>query len=298
MCDPIGTVVSVKRHIAAYLFVAPAFLYVLVLMVYPLLYNVHLSAYDVSLVSFIRGNSPFVGLGNYWKVVRDPLFHRVLFNTVVFTVGSIFFQFTLGLLLALLFEKRFPMKGLYQGLLMLPWFIPIMVSGTVFRWFFADGGTLNSILRGFDLIDYPVPWTTSARMAIYSLTAANVWLGVPFNFILLLTGLQAIPTELYECAAIDGAKEWQRVVYVSLPLLRPVIVTTLMLGAIFTVKVFDLVWVITKGGPGGSSHLFSTFSYSLAFEQFRFGSAAAVALMMVLLVTAVTVAFQRVRLEE
>ena len=287
-----------RRNVGPLLFVAPAVVYVVGLMGYPLLYNLYLSMYDVSLVSFIRGNSQFVGLGNYWKVMHDPLFRRVLFNTLVFTVGSILFQFTIGLLMALLFENRFFLKPLYQGLLMLPWFIPVMVSGTVFRWFFADGGTLNNLLRGFGLIELPIPWTTSASLAIYAVTAANVWLGVPFNFILLLTGLQAIPAELYECAAIDGAKGWQRVLYVSLPLLRPVIVTTLMLGAIFTVKVFDLVWVITKGGPGGASHLFSTLSYSLAFEQFRFGSAAAVAMIMVVIVVTVTMALQRVPLSD
>ena len=250
------------------------------------------------MVSFVRGTSPFVGLQNFSRVLLEPLFHRVLFNTLIFTSGSILFQFAIGLGLALVFERPFPLRAFYQGLVMLPAFIPVLVSGAVWRWFLADGGTLNGVLRQIGLIRGPIPWTTSVEWAIYAESIAIVWIGIPFNFLLLLTGLQSIPRELYECAEIDGARGWQRVAYISLPLLRPVIVTTLMLGAIFTVKVFDLVWVLTRGGPGGSTHLFSTLAYSLGFEQFRFGRSAAVTLIMVFLVTVLTLGFLRIRIED
>ncbi|NLY05703.1 carbohydrate ABC transporter permease, partial [Candidatus Sordicultor fermentans] len=133
-------------------------------------------------------------------------------------------------------------------------------------------------------IKEPVRWITTEKMAIYSLTVVNVWLGIPFNFILLYTGMQQIPEELYESSEIDGATGWQKVVYITLPMLKPVVIATFILGCILTFKVFDLVWIVTKGGPGGASHLLSTFSYSLAFDRFQFGKSAAVLVLMQIIV--------------
>lgn len=282
-----------RREGHGYVFVLPAVIGILVLMVYPVVYNVYLSLHDVSFVTFVRGGSPWVGLKNYRDLLADPLFGKVSANTAIFLVGSISLQFGSGLLLAFLFEKRFPLNNLYRGLIILPWFVPVLVSGTMFRWFFSERGLVNALLMAAGFVKDPVRWITSPDLAIYSVTLANVWLGIPFNFIMLLTGLQAIPQTLYECAEIDGAKPWQKALYISIPMLRPVIATTLMLGTIFTVKVFDLVWIITKGGPGGASHLFSTLSYSLAFEQFRFGYASAVIIAMTVVVTLLALVLYR-----
>lgn len=288
-----------SRHsLSRYLFVLPTVVIVLVFLVYPVIFNVNLSLRNVTLINFIQGNLPYVGWNNYVWVLNSPIFYKVLSNTLVFTVGSMVFQFIFGLALALLFNKRFPLNRLYQGFVMLPWFVPILVSGAVFRWFFADSGAINGFLAALGIIDSPVAWITSASLSLYSVTLANIWLGIPFNFILLHTGLKSIPEELYECADIDGATEWEKVRFITLPMLKPVIVTTLMLGAIFTIKVFDLVWVVTGGGPGGSSHLFTTWSYTLAFDQFRFGRASVVALLMLILISLVTIGLQRVRVDD
>lgn len=277
------------------LFVLPALLYVGVMLLYPLAYNVSLSLHDVTFASFIKGGSRWVGLQNYKALGMDPQFTRTLFNTLIFLGGSIFFQFVIGFSLALLFSKRFPLNNLLKGLIMLPWFVPIATSAIVFRWLFADTGLINSFLIGAGLVGSPINWITSSKLAIVSVTIANIWLGIPFNFIMLLTGLKAVPAELYECAAIDGAREWQKVVYISLPLLRNVIAATLILGSVLTIKVFDLVWLLSKGGPAGASHLFSTYSYSLAFERFRFGYSAAVIFVMVLIVAAVMPLVNRIK---
>lgn len=284
-----------RRVSSGYLFIVPAMTCISFLMAYPIAYNVYLSLHDVSFATLVRGGSPWIGLKNYRDLVQDPLFARISLNTVIFLIGSTSLQFVIGLLLALLFEKKFPLNNLYRGLIILPWFVPVLVSGTMFRWFFSERGLINSLLWATGLVNEPVRWITSADLAIYSVTLANVWLGIPFNFIMLLTGLQSIPSELYECAEIDGAKEWQKALHISIPLLRPVILATFMLGTIFTVKVFDLVWVITKGGPGGASHLFSTFAYSLAFEQFRFGYGSAVVVAMMLMVTLLAIVLHRSR---
>lgn len=286
-----------RYELARYLFLLPAIIYICLLLIYPLLYNVNLSFKDVNLITYMKGTSKLVGFANYVRLFHDPVFYRILYNTGVFMVLSIVFQFSLGLLLALLFNKDFPLKHLFQGLLLLPWFVPIMVKGNIFRWLFSDMGTLNGVLISWGLISEPIPWITSSWLPIISLSLANIWLGIPFNFILLYTGLKAIPLELYECAQIDGAREWHQAVYITIPLLKPVIVTTLMLGSIFTIKVFDLVWIITKGGPGNLSHLFSTYSYALAMDQFQFGMGSAVAIIMVLIVTVITIAFHMIKVE-
>lgn len=277
-----------KVEKAAYFFLFPALLYVMVLGVYPLLYNVLLSLKDVTFVTYIQGTARFTGTGNYSWLSADSVFRQTFSNTLLFTGLSILFQFVIGFLLALLFNRPFPLKEIFQSLIMIPWVLPIIVSGSFFRWFFSDNGMLNGFLLAFRLIERPIPWITSGHLPIFSVTMANIWLGIPFNFVLLYTGLQGIPEELLESAEIDGATEWQKVFYIIVPLLRPVILATLTLGCIFTIKVFDLVWIITQGGPGDVSHLFSTFSYSLAFNKLQFGKASAVLVVMILVVVLLT----------
>lgn len=281
-----------------FLFLLPSLALIFIFGVYPVVYNVFLSLKDVNLISYIRGTAKDVGSLNYRTVLNDSLFWRALYNTIIFTLLSIALQMVVGFLLALLFNYEFPLKGFLQALVMIPWVMPIMVSGSFFRWFLNDNGFLNNLLASMNWIREPVRWITSEKMVIYSLTAVNVWLGIPFNFILLYTGMQQIPEELYESADIDGAAGWQKVLYITLPMLRPVIVATFILGCILTFKVFDLVWIVTRGGPGGASHLLSTFSYSLAFDRFQFGKSAAVLVLMQIIVILFVGFSNRIRLEE
>ncbi|MGQ9623599.1 MAG: carbohydrate ABC transporter permease [Candidatus Caldatribacteriaceae bacterium] len=281
-----------------FLFLLPSIALVVVFGIYPVGYNGFLSMKDVNLISYIRGTSRGVGVSNYQTVLGDPLFRRALFNTVIFTLLSILLQMVVGFFLALLFPYEFPLKGFLQALIMVPWVMPIMVSGSFFRWFLSDNGFLNNFLATLGWIKEPVRWITSEKMVIYSLTGVNIWLGIPFNFILLYTGMQQIPEELYESADIDGATGWQKVLHITLPMLRPVIIATFILGCILTFKVFDLVWIITKGGPGGASHLLSTLSYSLAFDRFQFGRSAAVLVLMQVIVVLFVGLSYRIRLEE
>lgn len=284
--------------ITLFLFLFPSLALIVIFGLYPVIYNVFLSLKDVNLISYIRGTSKGVGFLNYQAVFGDSLFWKALYNTIVFTLLSIVLQMVVGFLLALLFYYEFPLKGFLQALVMIPWVMPIMVSGSFFRWFLNDNGFLNNLLATFGWIAEPVRWITSEKVVIYSLTAVNVWLGIPFNFILLYTGMQQIPEELYESAEIDGAVGWQRILYITLPMLKPVIVATFVLGCILTFKVFDLVWIITRGGPGGASHLLSTLSYSLAFDRFQFGKSATVLVLMQAIVITFVGISSRIRLEE
>lgn len=285
-------------RVALFFFLLPSLALIFTFGIYPIVYNVFLSLRDVNLISYIRGTAKPVGFANYRDILQDQLFWRALFNTIIFTLLSIVFQMIVGFLLALLFNFEFPLKGLFQAFVMIPWVMPIMVSGSFFRWFLSDNGFLNNFLNAIGLIKEPIRWITTEKTALYSLTGVNIWLGIPFNFILLYTGMQQIPEELYESADIDGASGWEKVWYITLPMLRPVVVATFVLGCILTFKVFDLVWIVTKGGPGGTSHLLSTFSYSLAFDRFQFGKSTAVLVIMQAIVVLFILLSSRIQWEE
>jgi multiple sugar transport system permease protein len=287
-----------KTSYKLYFFLIPVLVYQLIFGIYPLIYNFILSLKDVNLITYMGGTSQWIGLSNYVQTLKDTVFQRIFFNTLVFTGLSLSFQFIIGFLLALLFNRSFPFKGLLQSLIMVPWVLPIIVSGSFFRWFFSDRGMVNGFLLSWGLIDKPIPWITSQILPIFSVTMANIWLGIPFNFVLLYTGLTAIPLELFESADIDGANWWQKVFFIAVPLLKSVIITTLTLGSILTVKVFDLVWIITQGGPGEVSHLLSTLSYSLAFDKFQFGKASSVLVIMLWLTIGLTIFFNSIRAKE
>lgn len=270
-----------RQRLAALGFVLPAVAYVAVFFGYPLVDNLVMGFQDYTIASFYTGSAPFVGLRNYAAVVRDPVFGTAVVNTVLFTVGSIVCQFGIGLALAVFFSGRFLGSTLLRSLLLLPWLLPLVVSGAVWRWIFdADHGVLNTALRAVRI--GPVPWLSSPHWALTAVILTNIWIGIPFNLVLLHGGLRAIPESLYESAALDGAGSWQRFRHISFPLLRPVTGIVLMLGFVYTIKVFDVIMVVTRGGPANASQTLTTWSYNLSFQQFAFGRGAAVGNLLIL----------------
>ncbi|ASU78341.1 sugar ABC transporter permease [Actinopolyspora erythraea] len=266
-----------RERLVQWTFVLPMVVFLLLFFCYPVLRNLTMSFQEWTVASFYEGGSPFVGLDNYVGLLTDPIFGTAVLNTVLFTVGSLAPQFAIGLGLAVFFQRRFPLSGVLRGLLLLPWLLPLVVSGAVFRWIYDEGfGVLNQLLLGLHLISDPVPWLSSTRYALLSAIIANVWVGVPFNLVILHSGLQAVPGSLYEAAALDGAGPWQRFRHITLPLLRPVIAIVLMLGLIYTLKVFDMIMILTGGGPANASETLTTWSFALSFEEFDFGQGAAV----------------------
>jgi multiple sugar transport system permease protein len=270
-----------RQRLAALGFLLPALAYVVVFFGYPLVANLAMGFQDYTIASFYTGSAPFVGLRNYLAVARDPVFGTAVLNTVLFTVGSIVCQFGIGLALAVFFSGRFPGGTLLRSLLLLPWLLPLVVSGAVWRWIFdADHGVLNTALRAVHV--GPVPWLSSPHWALIAVILTNIWIGIPFNLVLLHGGLRAIPETLYEAAALDGAGSWQRFRHISWPLLRPVTGIVLMLGFVYTIKVFDVIMVVTRGGPANASQTLTTWSYNLSFQQFAFGRGAAVGNLLIL----------------
>ena len=275
-------------------FVLPAALYMLAFFGYPIVKNLVMSfqAYDFS--TFFNGRAPFVGFENYAATLSDPIFVRALTNTGLFTIGSIVGQFVLGLGLALYFRRRFPLSGLLRSLLLLPWLLPMIVSAAVWRWILEqDNGALNRFLEGIGLISDPIPWLNSSDTALVAVIIVNIWLGIPFNVVLLYSGLQAIPEEIYEAGALDGATGARSFAHLTLPLLRPVVSVVLLLGVIYTIKVLDLIIGLTGGGPANATQTLATRSYEMSFVEFDFGQGAALSNILIVIALAFSIVYLR-----
>jgi len=273
-----------SRQWAAWAFLAPVVLYLIAFYAYPLYRNLDLSLRHYTVRSFVQGDAPFSGLANYRTVVADPTFGTALLHTVVFTLVSIAFQFTVGLALAIFFVQHFRLSATLRALFLVPWLLPLIVSASTWSWMLnSNSGVVNSALGVLGIP--PINWLTSPTWALTSVIIANVWIGIPFNLVVLYSGLQAIPAEVNEAAALDGATPWQRFRLVTFPLLRPVSAITLLLGLIYTLKVFDLIWIMTKGGPTDSSTTFATWSYRLSFGNLlpEFGPGAAVGNLLIIM---------------
>jgi multiple sugar transport system permease protein len=271
-------------QLAAWAFLAPVTLYLVLFYAYPLYRNLDLSLRDYTVYSFVHGGAPFTGLANYRAVTADPAFAPALIHTLVFTVVSLAFQFAIGLALAVFFARHFPLSGVLRALFLVPWLLPLIVSASTWSWMLdSESGIVDAALHAVGI--GPVDWLTSPSWSLPSVIIANIWIGVPFNLVLLYSGLQAIPGELYEAASLDGAGSWQRFRRVTWPLLRPVSAITLLLGLVYTLKVFDIIWIMTKGGPANSSATFSTWSYQLGFGNLlpAFGLGAAVGNLLVIM---------------
>ncbi|MGW0860475.1 carbohydrate ABC transporter permease [Streptomyces sp. NPDC002690] len=273
-----------RSQLTAWAFAAPLVVYLAVFYVYPLYRNVDLSLHTYTVRSFVDGNAPFSGWDNFATVFDDPTFWPALRNTMVFTVASLVVQYTAGLALAVFFRKGFRLSATLRALFLVPWLLPLIVSSSTWAWMLnSESGVVNWALHLVGIA--PVDWLTSPHWALVSVILANIWIGIPFNLVILHSGLQNIPAEIYEAASLDGANPWQQFRRITFPLLRPVTAITLMLGFVYTLKVFDLIWIMTKGGPGDSSSTLATWSYELGFGSLlpRFGPGAAVGNILILI---------------
>ncbi len=274
-----------KSEWSKYNLIFPAFLFCAVLMCYPVLYSLTLSFRNATVETFVGGEMNFNGLTNYQAVLADPVFWKALTNTIIFTLSSLVFQFSIGFLLALLFQATFPLKNLCIALLLIPWVAPVLSSANIFKALFNESGPINQIFVLLGLGSRA--WLAEPTSAFAATIVANIWIGFPFNFILLYAGMRSISPEIYEAAKLDGASYWKRVAHITIPILKPVSIAVLMLGTIYTVKVFDLVWIMTGGGPANATHLLSTFGYQVGFSVLNFGEAAAIATIIVLLILSI-----------
>jgi multiple sugar transport system permease protein len=283
------------RRAARLAFLIPAGLYVLFAFVVPVIYNLILSFEVTTPATIASLFAPWAGLSNYKVTLLQSVTQSALVRTLTFTVLSLIFQFLIGFGLALLFNLKFPLNRLARSLVIVPWLLPFLVTGFIFRFLFQlEAGAVNQVLLDVHLIHQPIGYLLSPGWAYVTVLITNIWLGVPFFTVLLYSALQDVPPELKEAAMIDGAGPWQTLVRVTLPVIRPVIEVTFVLGFVFTVKVFDIVISLTQGGPANSTQLIATWAYNLSFQQFDYGAGAA--LNTVLLIIALLVAPIYIRL--
>jgi multiple sugar transport system permease protein len=271
------TAQQVRDVLSRYAFVLPAVLYLIILMLYPIGYTAYLSVYDVKVSNFLSGGADFVGFANYVEFVTSPTFLRTLGITFAFTLGSLAFQHAIGFAFALFFNKGFPLAGFLRALMLVVWVLPAVVAASLWRWMYSGSyGVINAVLGWFGIVTEHA-WLVSPQTALLAVIVANIWLGIPFHMLLLYAGLQGIPRELYEATSIDGASRLQQFRNITVPLMRPVILTTLLLGFVHTFKAFDIVYVMTSGGPAGATSVLPIGVYQLSFDYFRLGEGAAAA---------------------
>ena len=273
--------IATKKKIEGYMFILPGFLYILIILGYPLVYNVVLAFSNVNVKTFASHTDVFVGFQNFIDLFKDPTFRKIFGNTITFTFGCLIFQFTIGFIFALFFSQKFTLAGPIRGLVLVAYMMPMSVTAMLGKNMFdVSSGVINDLLMKIHLIRQPVEWLLNGKTAMGAVIFMNCWVGIPFNMLLLTSGLTGISQDIYESAEVDGATKLQRFLHITLPLVRPAIAAVLMLGFIYTFKAFDLMFIMTSGGPLNATDVLGTYSYQLSFTQYEFskGSTSAIIL--------------------
>ncbi|HEV2148062.1 MAG TPA: sugar ABC transporter permease [Longimicrobiaceae bacterium] len=251
--------------------VAPALATILLVAVFPLAWTVWESLHRHDLRMPWLGK-PFVGLANYGEILRDGRFWGAMGNTALFTVATVTLELVLGLFLALAMNRAFRGRGLVRAAVLVPWAIPTVVAALLWRFLFdSQAGVVNAALLGAGVVDEPPVWFIRESLAWVPVILADVWKTTPFVALLLLAGLQSIPAELYEAAATDGAGRWRQLRHVTLPLLKPAILVALVFRTLDAFRVFDLIYVLTGGGPGTATEPIALYTFNTLFQNLRFG---------------------------
>ncbi len=267
----------------AWVFLAPAMILVGVLMYYPMVGTAIESFYSTS---FINPNPKFVGLALYRQIFESGDFGRIVLNSCVWTVFVVLFQNLFGFLVALLLNQRLPTSGLMRSLVLLPWILPGVVAAILWRFMYDPQlGLINSFLIRIGVADQGIAWLANSSTAMGAAIVAAIWKGFPFSTVVYLAALQNVDKDQIEAAIIDGAGRFVRLIHVIIPSIREVIVINLVLTTILTFNYFDMIWVLTRGGPQNATHIFPTKIYELGFGQFRFGEAATYGVFSILVLT-------------
>jgi multiple sugar transport system permease protein len=267
--------VLVSDASVAYTFVAPAFFLLLFLVAYPFALSVWFSLSDAR----VGDAGGFIGLDNFQRLLTSSIFLQTLQNSIVFTALALGLKTVFGMVLALLLFRITRFKRLVRGAVLLPFIVPTALSTLVWWWMFEPlYSVVNWTLRALHVVNHDIPWLPDPYLAMFSVILVNTWRGLPFFAITLLAGLVAIPRELYEAAESDGAGPIGRFWHVTVPLVKPVLAVVILFSTIFTLADFNIVYVLTKGGPMNMTHLFATYSFALGLQSGQIGQGAAVSL--------------------
>ncbi|MDI6641283.1 MAG: sugar ABC transporter permease [Elusimicrobiota bacterium] len=252
------------------LFTLPALALIVLIVFIPIVFTFYLGLFHVDLKT--QSAPVFVGLKNYIKLFTDQRVYQALSNTTFFTAASVSIELILGLSFALLLNKRFRFRGLVRTSSLIPWALPTVVTALLWKWIFNDQyGIINELLFRIGLLRDYKAWLGQTNTAMFSVIAADVWKTTPFITIILLAGLQMIPAELYEQSKVDGAGSLKQFCYITLPLLVPSILVALLFRTLDAFRIFDLVYIMTGGGPGNSTETLSSYTYKTLFSFLDFG---------------------------
>jgi multiple sugar transport system permease protein len=282
-----------RKLLVGYSYLVPAALCMFATVVVPIGMAIRMSLYYD--VLYKPQDYRFIGLGNYVRLIEDPVFWLTLYNSVVWVFSSVVLQFLAGFAAALLLHQTFKGRALVRTLTLLPWIIPGVVVGLIWEWLYQPNyGVINDLLLKAGWMHERVAWLSSPDLAMLAVVFTNVWRGIPFFAIMLLAGLQAIPGELYEAAHVDGAGALGRFWHITLPLLRPIIVVATATRIIWTFNYADLIFVMTGGGPANATQITSTYTLMQAYANLDFGYAGALSVVLLLVMLAFTAAYLRI----
>lgn len=266
-----------RPEILGYLLLAPALMTLVIFLGYPFLQAIWLTMLD----KWVAEEGTFIGLGNYIALFQRPVYRWTVINSLIFTFFSVTAKIALGMIGALVLNQSFRMKNFYRGFILLPWIIPSVLSALVWLWMYdADFGVISRVLISLGLIDENILWLTTWSSALTSIIIVNVWRGTPFFIVSLLAALQVVPKEQYEAAEIDGANSWSQFLHVTLPNIKHVLIIIILFGTIWTMSDFNIIYVLTGGGPADSTHVFSTLAFQTAFRIGKMGEGIAVSFTM------------------
>ena len=282
-----------RERMTGYLYLGPVIVVLGSTVLFPILKAMHMSLYNHVLIK--PQEYGYVGLANYARMLRDGVFWLSLWNSFVWVFGSVSFQFVGGFAAALLLHRSFRGRALVRTLTLLPWIIPGVVVALIWEFIYQPNyGLLNDLLSRAGLMTERVAWLSSPALAMPAVIVANIWRGIPFFAIMLLAGLQAIPTELYEAARVDGASVFRRFAHITLPMLRPIIVVATATRIVWTFNYADLIFVMTGGGPANATQITSTYTLLQAYSNLDFGYAATLSVALLLIMLAFTVFYLRI----
>jgi len=265
-----------KEYLTGYLFISPTTIALLLLVIYPIIYGIVISLFNTNLIN----KWDFVGFKYFIDVLFSSRFHQSLAATFHFTFFTVIGNFIVGIALAVILNKNLPGSLFFKTILIVPWLFPEVVVGLLWKWMFNSiYGIINHFLTIANVINEPVTWLGNPDSAPWAIVITAIWKGYPIVMIFVLAGLQTIPKELYEAANLDGASKVQTFFFITIPMIKPILLVTLVLETVWWLKHFTLIWLLTQGGPVNATNVVSISIFRSAFESFRFGQAAATAVL-------------------
>ncbi len=288
----------VRRHLLqnrfAYVLILPSVILIAAIYFYPVGSGIWQSFHNFNRVK--PWAYKFIGIQNYITALGTHQVWVALRTSAIWTIGGVGFSYLLGLICALLLNDKFRLRGVYRAILLLPWIVPPVVSGTSMLWMFNDQtGLVNRLLRNLHLIDQPIYWLSKPNLAMFAVITVHVWRSFPFMMITILSALSSIPDDIYEAGRIDGASSWQLFRYITFPLILPVSIITMVLSSIWTFNDFGTIWVMTGGGPANATTTLIILSYKEAFQRFNVGYGTSLAVIAMILMLAIGALYLRLQ---